>query len=356
MHPIFSSVSVVSITHLVDKVAVRFVVVEQAKQDEQLRDFQRNNKRATEEDINGAGRAFPTPKRYQRKAEAWGSLDFVSRMAEADREKHEKLDEVRREKLAAQQAEEEKHLVHARKIVATKEEAEEIAERLFRWEAEKQNVLNDVRQEIEETQRIEPKPRFDSASRSLIDSFDTRVPVTDRLLHWREVHNEELEQKRVQTLAEAETELTFQPKLGKTAQHVRSNRPLSKDNVFETLYDTASSHASKFKTADCNKAKGASETARVELRAELEGLTVSLLKKRAAAAGVSVDAMLAAMQAAVRCEILRLPVAFLILLSILKQRCCCCDCRRTLGYHDTQPVASTAGKVQSSMLLRRRMP
>ena len=273
-------------------------------------------------------------------------------MAEADREKHEKLDEVRREKLAAQQAAEEKHLVHARKTVATKQEGEEIAERLFRWETEKQNVLNDVRQEIEETQRIEPKPRFDSASRSLIDSVDTLVPVTDRLLHWREVHNEELEQKRVQTITEAETELTFQPKLGKSAQHVRSNRPLSKDNVFETLYDTASSHASKVKTTDFTKAKAASETARVELRAELQGLTVVLLKKRAATAGVSVGAMQAAMQAAVRCEILRLPVALYIIASILTRGCC--GCRRTLGYHDTQPVASTAGKVQSSMLLRRK--
>ena len=114
----------------------------------------------------------------------------------------------------------------------------------------------------------------------------------------------------------------------------------------------ASFHASKVKTTDFTKAKAASETARVEMCAELQGLTVVLLKKRAAAAGVYVGAMQAAMQAAVRCEVLRLPVALYIIPSILTR--CSCGCRRTLGYHDTQPVASTAGKVQSSMLLRRR--
>ena len=275
-------------------------MVIQAKQDEQLRDFQLHNKRTTDEDNNGTGpAAFPTPKRYQRKAEAWGSVDFVSRMAEADREKHEKLDEVRREKLAAKQAEEEKHLVHARKVVATKQEGEEIAERLFRWEAEKQSVLKDVRQVIQAEQQIEPKPRLDSASRSVIDNFDTSVPVSDRLLHWHEVHNEQLEQKRVQTLAEDEAELTFKPKLGKTAQKVRSNRPLKKENVFASLHDTASSRASKSEANDSAKAKVAREKARIELRSELEGLTVPLLKKRATAAGVSTDGFLAAMKAAV---------------------------------------------------------
>lgn len=274
-------------------------MVTQAKQDEQLRNFQLI-KRAADEDSNGTGpAAFPTPKRYQRKADAWGSLDFVSRMAEADREKNEKLEKVRREKLAARQAEEEKHMVHVRKVVATKQEGEEIAERLFRWEADKQNVLNDVRQEIQAAQQVDPKPRLDAASRSMIDTFDTNVPVTDRLLHWHEVHNEQLEQKRVQTLTEDEAELTFKPKLGKTAQKVRSNRPLSKENVFETLHDTAGSRTFNAEANDSAKATVAKEKARIELRSELEGLTVPLLKKRAAAVGVSVHAFLDAIKTAV---------------------------------------------------------
>lgn len=232
-------------------------------------------------------------------------------MAEADREKQEKLDEVRREKLVAQQAEEEKHLVHTRKVVATKEEGDRIAERLFRWEAEKQSVLNDVRQEIQAEQQIEPKPRLDSASRSLIDNFDTSVPVTDRLLHWHEVHSEQLQEKRAQTLAEDQAQLTFKPKLGKTAKNVRSNRPLSKDNVFESLHGYASSspRASKADATVLAQAKVTSDKARAALRAELEGLTVSLLKERADAAKVSVHAMLAAMKAAVRNRLPSISVA-----------------------------------------------
>ena len=233
-------------------------------------------------------------------------------MAEADREKQERLDEVRREKLAAQQAEEEKHLVHVRKVVATKEEGEQIAERLFRWEAEKQSVLNDVRQEIQAEQTVDPKPRLDDASRALIDNFNTSVPVTDRLLDWHEAHNEQLEQRRAQILMEDEAEMTFKPKLGKTAQKIRSHRPLSKDSVFETLHGgegSSSPRASKTKANDSTNGKIAKEQARTELRAQLEGLTFPLLKKRADAVGVHVDVLLGAMKDAVRLKLLRADVA-----------------------------------------------
>ena len=185
-----------------------------AKQEEQLRPQSKPKKNgsAVSTDEGGDGKAYiPTPKRYQRKAEAWASsADFVSRMADADKEKRGKLAQVRRDLRAKKDADEQKHLMRAQgKTVLDKEEGVELADRLFRWEAEKQRVLQEVRKEIRDGEGVEPTPQLDDASRAMLDAFDTTVPVTERLLHWHEVHNAQLQEKRAQTLAEDEADMTF---------------------------------------------------------------------------------------------------------------------------------------------------
>lgn len=171
----------------------------------------------------GEEQALIEPRRYQRKKEEWARQDLLTRMAAAESEKKARLAAVRRDAKRKKAEEEEAAMVGADVRPIDEPQAQELAERLMRWEEEKQNVLSDVRKEkrAEEAAKHAPTPQLDPASRAAFEKWQTGVPVRERLMLWQEVRNHSLEDERARLQAEEQEELTFKPQISEAAQQLQ---------------------------------------------------------------------------------------------------------------------------------------